>query len=135
METDTPGHQRTSLGGTNDLTAGERGIPMFGESTVTPGGSGGVLLIPDNAHPELCRADATYFSLRQSKKCLERRVFMLDRSVVMDLSKDLSDDPSALFPHTSSWTCLTALRREGEPRSASSCGLADLTHFSAHFAK
>lgn len=39
METDTPRHQRTSLGGTNDLTAGERGIPAFRESTVTRGAS------------------------------------------------------------------------------------------------
>ncbi|KAJ4925979.1 hypothetical protein JOQ06_008164, partial [Pogonophryne albipinna] len=37
METDTPRHQRPSLGGTKELTAGERGIPGFRECTVTPG--------------------------------------------------------------------------------------------------
>lgn len=126
METDTPGHQRTSLGGTNDLTAGERGIPMFRESTVTPGG--GFLLIPDNAHPELWPADATYFSIRQSKKSLQRPVFMLDRSVVMDLLKDLSDDPSGLFPHTS-WTCLIAYGARETSEVGASCGLADRDTF------
>ena len=39
METDTPRHQGTSMGGTNDLAAGgEIGIPAFYESTVTSGG-------------------------------------------------------------------------------------------------
>lgn len=63
METDTPRHQRASLGGTNDLTAGERRIPVLQGSTVTPGG---FPQIPDNARPKLAAADATYFSIRQS---------------------------------------------------------------------
>lgn len=64
METDTPRHQRTSLGGTNDLTAGrERGSSEQGEHCHPQG----FLLIPYNALPKLSLADATYFSIRQSK--------------------------------------------------------------------
>lgn len=64
METDTPLIKEAHWVRTNGLTAGERGIPVFRESTVTPLGSP---LIPDNAYPKLSVADATYFSVRQSK--------------------------------------------------------------------
>ena len=65
METDTPRHQTTSLGGTNEVTAGGGTDSRILQEWCQPRGAS---LSTDNAHLKLPTTDATYFSPNTIKR-------------------------------------------------------------------